>query len=94
METNSSNSQNSVIQPPSVKKDHTNGKTIIITKETTRRLLKDVREMIKQPLDAHGIYYKHDESNILKMSVVEFSIQACLLRDDCISYRNTTWLSR
>ena len=66
METNSSNSQNSVIQPPSVKKDDTNGKTIIIKKETTRRLLKDVREMIKQPLDTHGIYYKHDDTNILK----------------------------
>jgi ubiquitin-protein ligase len=40
--------------------------TVVITKETTRRLLKDVREMMKNPLDSDGIYYKHDESNILK----------------------------
>jgi len=40
--------------------------TITISKETIKRLLKDVKEMIKEPLDNHGIYYKHDESNILK----------------------------
>jgi ubiquitin-protein ligase len=39
---------------------------IIITKETTRRLIKDVRDILKEPLDSDGIYYKHDESNILK----------------------------
>jgi ubiquitin-protein ligase len=40
--------------------------TITISKETIKRLLKDVKEMMKEPLDSHGIYYKHDESNILK----------------------------
>lgn len=40
--------------------------TIILSRETTKRLLKDVKEIIKQPLDSHGIYYKHDETNILK----------------------------
>jgi|AntAceMinimDraft_11_1070367.scaffolds.fasta_scaffold09589_2 ubiquitin-protein ligase len=40
--------------------------TIVLSKETTKRLLKDVREMIKHPLDSHGIYYKHDDTNILK----------------------------
>ena len=40
--------------------------TIVLSKETTKRLLKDVRELIKHPLDSDGIYYKHDESNILK----------------------------
>jgi len=39
---------------------------IIITRETTRRLIKDVRDILKEPLDSDGIYYKHDESNILK----------------------------
>jgi len=39
---------------------------IVITKETIKRLLKDVREMIKNPLETEGIYYKHDESNMLK----------------------------
>ena len=40
--------------------------TIVISRETTRRLLKDVRELIKNPLDDEGIYYKHDETEILK----------------------------
>jgi|TARA_B110000967_G_C18900997_1_gene575069 ubiquitin-conjugating enzyme E2 Z len=40
--------------------------TIVLSRETTKRLLKDIKEIIKQPLDSHGIYYKHDETNILK----------------------------
>ena len=40
--------------------------TIVISRETVRRLLKDVRELIKNPLDDEGIYYKHDETEILK----------------------------
>jgi ubiquitin-conjugating enzyme E2 Z len=40
--------------------------TVIVSKETIKRLLKDVKELIKSPLDSEGIYYKHDESNILK----------------------------
>lgn len=40
--------------------------TIVISRETTRRLLKDVRELIKNPLDDEGIYYKHDETEMLK----------------------------
>lgn len=39
---------------------------IVISKETTKRLLKDIKELIKHPLDSDGIYYKHDESDILK----------------------------
>lgn len=40
--------------------------TITISKETIKRLLKDVKEMIKCPLESEGIYYKHDETNLLK----------------------------
>jgi len=40
--------------------------TISISKETVKRLIKDVKELLKNPLDSEGIYYKHDESNILK----------------------------
>lgn len=40
--------------------------TIIITRETTKRLLKDIKDIIKSPLENEGIYYKHDENNILK----------------------------
>ena len=31
-----------------------------------KRLMKDVRSIMKQPLHEHGIYYSHNEDNILK----------------------------
>jgi len=40
--------------------------TVVLSRETTKRLIKDVREMIKNPLDEDGIYYKHDDTNILQ----------------------------
>jgi ubiquitin-conjugating enzyme E2 Z len=33
---------------------------------TVKRLAKDVKYIIKNPLDSENIYYKHDEENILK----------------------------
>ena len=42
------------------------GKNIIITRETQRRLVQDIKYIIKNPLTEHGIYYVHDEINILK----------------------------
>ena len=36
-----------------------------ITPLAFKRLMKDVRDIIKEPLKDNGIYYKHDESNIL-----------------------------
>ena len=41
-------------------------KPILITKETTKRLIKDIKDILKEPLETDGIYYKHDDSNILK----------------------------
>lgn len=38
----------------------------VIQKETIQRLLKDVRQIIKHPLTDNGIYYNHDENNLLK----------------------------
>ena len=43
-----------------------NVNTVVISKETTKRLIRDVKDLIKSPLDDEGIYYKHDEENILK----------------------------
>lgn len=37
-----------------------------ITKEAINRLLKDVRQILKHPLTENGIYYVHDETDILK----------------------------
>ncbi len=37
----------------------------IISKDSFRRLVKDVKELVTSPLHAHGIYYVHNEDNIL-----------------------------
>ena len=37
----------------------------IISKATFRRLVKDVKELMTSPLHSHGIYYVHNEDNIL-----------------------------
>jgi ubiquitin-conjugating enzyme E2 Z len=40
--------------------------TNIISKETINRLLKDVKQIIKNPLTEQGIYYIHDDADMLK----------------------------
>jgi hypothetical protein len=37
-----------------------------ITRETMQRLLKDVRQIIKFPLTDNGIYYSHEDTDMLK----------------------------
>uniref|UniRef100_A0A6C0FEG2 Ubiquitin-conjugating enzyme E2 Z n=1 Tax=viral metagenome TaxID=1070528 RepID=A0A6C0FEG2_9ZZZZ len=37
-----------------------------ISQDTIKRLARDVRNIRKNPLDSNGIYYHHDEENILK----------------------------
>ena len=39
--------------------------SILISKETFRRLVKDVKEIVTSPLHSHGIHYIHNEDNIL-----------------------------
>ena len=38
---------------------------IFITKETIKRLAKDVKDIYDNPLEQHGIYYIHNEDDIL-----------------------------
>jgi ubiquitin-protein ligase len=38
----------------------------VINTETVKRLLKDVRQIIRHPLTDNGIYYSHDESDMTK----------------------------
>ena len=38
----------------------------IITKDSAKRLLYDVKDVMLNPLADHGIYYIHDEEDILK----------------------------
>lgn len=40
--------------------------SVQIKKETITRLLKDVKDIIKNPLTDNGIYYVHDEDDMLK----------------------------
>lgn len=40
--------------------------TTRISKETITRLLKDVKQIMKNPLTENGIYYIHDDTDILK----------------------------
>jgi ubiquitin-conjugating enzyme E2 Z len=43
-----------------------NKETLVVTRDTIKRLAKDVKDIIKNPLTDNGIYYAHDENNILK----------------------------
>lgn len=43
----------------------TNNEPIVISKETIKRLINDIKDLRKSPLNDEGIYYKHDESNML-----------------------------
>lgn len=40
--------------------------SVYIPKETISRLLKDVRHVIKNPLTENGIYYIHDDTDLMK----------------------------
>ena len=37
-----------------------------VPRSTVMRLLQDVKDIIKNPLESQGIYYKHDEADMLK----------------------------
>ena len=41
-------------------------KNIFITRDTQHRLVADIKEIMKNPLTEHGIYYAHDETDMLK----------------------------
>lgn len=41
-------------------------KSVVISKETIRRLLKDVKDIMTNPLTDNGIYYIHDDEDMLK----------------------------
>jgi ubiquitin-conjugating enzyme E2 Z len=40
--------------------------SIIISRDVANRLIKDIRQIIRNPLTEHGIHYHHDQSNMLK----------------------------
>lgn len=44
--------------------------SIVLKKDTITRLIKDVKEIIANPLTSHGIYYHHNEADILKGEIL------------------------
>ena len=40
--------------------------SVVISKESIKRLIKDVKQLKSEPLHDQGIFYKHDEDDILK----------------------------
>ena len=45
---------------------NTDSSKTYIAKSSIKRLLTDVKEILKSPLTEHGIYYKHDDDDMLK----------------------------
>jgi ubiquitin-conjugating enzyme E2 Z len=37
-----------------------------VSKDALRRIISDIKELRRNPLNSHGIYYEHDETDILK----------------------------
>ena len=44
----------------------TKNEIVVIKKETIQRLLQDIKNIMKNPLNENGIYYQHDDEDILK----------------------------
>jgi len=58
---------------------------IFITPTAKKRLLKDVKDVLKNPLTSHGIYYIHDDQNIMKGC-------ACIMGPSDTLYSNGAYL--
>jgi len=41
------------------------GSPVFIEKETIKRLLNDIKDLVTSPLDSEGIYYRHSETDML-----------------------------
>ena len=39
---------------------------VLYSKDTLKRIVSDIKQIKKNPLNTEGIYYEHDEENILK----------------------------
>ncbi len=39
---------------------------VVVCKDTIKRLIKDIRDLIKNPLTDDGIFYSHDDDNFMK----------------------------
>ena len=42
-----------------------NNQSVVVSRDTVKRLINDIKDIRKSPLDSEGIYYKHDDTNLL-----------------------------
>jgi ubiquitin-conjugating enzyme E2 Z len=64
---NSGNSASDYEYSPFIEQSsYLSNKSVTITKSTITRLLHDVKNLIKNPLSDNGIYYMHDDEDLLK----------------------------
>jgi ubiquitin-protein ligase len=47
------------------KQEGTINNTILYSKDTLKRIVSDIKQIKKNPLDSQGVYYEHDDENIL-----------------------------
>tara|TARA_B100000902_G_scaffold369172_1_gene393143 strand:- start:408 stop:1136 length:729 start_codon:yes stop_codon:yes gene_type:complete len=64
----------------------TDNSKVVMDRTSRRRLQKDIVELIKYPLTEHGIYYAHDEENMLKGYAVVFGPSDTLYRYGCYCF--------
>ena len=64
----------------------TDNSEVVMNRTSRRRLQKDIIEIIKHPLTDHGIYYAHDEQNMLKGYAVIFGPSDTLYRYGCYCF--------
>lgn len=62
--------ENTIISSPKPLESPEPSSSVFIPKETTDRLLKDIKDIFTSSLEEQGIYYKHSDTNILKAYVM------------------------
>jgi len=62
-------------------------KTTFIPKKNRDRLIKDIVEIMKKPLTEHGIYYFHDENNMMQGHAIIFGPKTTIYENGIFLFR-------
>ena len=57
--------------------------TVFISSTTAKRLIRDVKNILKEPLTEHGIYYSHSQDDILKGYALIIGPKDTVYEDGC-----------
>ena len=57
--------------------------TVFISSTTAKRLIRDVKNLLKEPLTDHGIYYNHSQDDILKGYALIIGPKDTVYEDGC-----------